>query len=65
MTRKFTTGTDEDVTDGDRLLDSMPEKIRQFIGVQPGEFQHEVHLNGAVVIHPRDPEGSDSSEPQQ
>lgn len=63
MTRKFTTGADLDVSESGNLIAEMPERIQKFMQLKPGQFQHEVHKNGAVIIRPDNPDLPDEQQP--
>ena len=54
--RKFTTGLARDVTDSANLLAEMPEQIKSWMKLKQGQFQHRVDKNGAIVIHPNQPD---------
>lgn len=53
--RKFTTGFGKEITTQDELVSEIPPAIRKFMRVEEGEFSHEIHRNGAVIISPKTP----------
>lgn len=50
--RKFTTGFGHEIESKEELMNEIPPAIQRFMKVEDGEFSHEIHRNGAVIISP-------------
>jgi hypothetical protein len=50
--RKFTTGFGHEIESKEELMNEIPPAIKQFMKVNDGDFSHEIHRNGAVIITP-------------
>jgi hypothetical protein len=64
--RKFTTGFGKEVKSDSELLGEMPASMKDWMKLKQGEFTHEIHRNGAVIISPKQDENTaiDPSIPQ-